>query len=329
MTRPAGSAFALDPSRIKGTGEREPLTVPCSPDFYSGPATASAYVSLPDRVSGVRVRRPSGTVSGGPLYPRGITPQPKLPAVKSNRAYREWEFFRAESLDPTPKPWPFPTFLDNPACRWLQALKKLYSMPITFPASLSPEAGLLLHAIVRNARPRTVIETGTFLGASALWIGAALADSGDGGVLHCFDDFIPVKPGPWRLQDMKEGVLEFVARMMAEAGLADTIVLHPGNTSYEIRACAQEMLEAGGVQLAYLDADHRPRAVCQDLWALEPVLPTGGLVVVHDTFPGVCGDDGPRFLLDAVNEVAVGSYQVADLFLSPINYGMGILRRIG
>lgn len=48
-----------------------------------------------------------------------------------------------------------------------------------------------------------------------------------------------------------------------------------------------------------------------------------------EAFPGVCGDDGPRFLLDHVNTIAEGEYQVVDLFLSPINYGLGIMRRVG
>jgi hypothetical protein len=69
--------------------------------------------------------------------------------------------------------------------------------------------------------------------------------------------------------------------------------------------------------------------VCQDFWNVEPLIPTGGLVILHDTFPSVCGDEGPRFLLDHVNEISVGKYQAMDLFLSPINYGLGVMRRVG
>lgn len=313
---------------------RAPIAVPpasepllqLTPEFYSGPPSADAYQSLPASIAGVRVVRPRGTNPGSTAYPYPMA-SPPTPAGSPALGYSEWKHFRAERLDPIPKPWDFPADFDNPTCAWLQVLKRLYALPVTFPSSIAPEAGLMLHSIVRNARPKVVIETGTFLGASALWIAAALKECG--GVLHCFDDFIPIRPGPWRLHEMREGVLEHVAASIAEAGLTDHVVLHPGNTSFEIRACRDELAAQGGVQLAYLDADHRPMGVAQDLWAVEPLLPTGALVVLHDTFPGVCGDDGPRFLLDHVNELAVGRYSAVDLFTAPINYGMGIMRRVG
>lgn len=315
---------------VKPTTLHAPIEIPPSGHPYSGPPDASAYQSLPERVNGVRVVRPRGTVAGSVSYPGAMSPR-RVVDVGGKRAqgYQEWKHLRAEGLDPVPKPWAFPSFLDNPGCAWLQTLKRLYAQQITFPASIAPEAGLLLHSIVLNARPKRVIETGTFLGASAIWIAAALKEAGDGGVLHCFDDFIPVRPGPWRTGEMREGVLEFVAQNIRDAGLADTIVLHPGNTSFEIQACAAELAAEGGVQFAYLDADHRPLGVCHDLWAVEPLIPTGGLVALHDTFPSICGDTGPRFLLDHANEVAVGSYQAVDLFSAPINYGLGLLRRVG
>lgn len=198
-----------------------------------------------------------------------------------------------------------------------------------FPASIAPESGLLLHSIIRNTRPKLVVETGTFLGVSALWIAAALAESGDGGVLHCFDDFIPVRPGPWRPHEMKSGVLEFVAGRLAEAGLQDHVVLHPGNCAYELRAWSESLDPGQRVEIAYLDADHRPMGVCQDFWAVEARIPTGGMVILHDTFPKMCGDDGPRYLLDHVNSIARGRFDVMDLYLAPINYGLGIMRRVG
>jgi predicted O-methyltransferase YrrM len=303
--------------------------IPAPSDFFSGPPNVNAYRNLPNRIGEVSIQRPSGTISGTLDYAREPGPRPNVPRSKTSAPYNTWQFFRSEQLDPTPKPWPFPAELDNPKCAWLQTLKRLYAMPITFPASISPEGGMLLHSLVRNARPRIVVETGTFLGLSALWIASALLENGDGGVLHCFDDFIPVRPGPWRVHEMKEGVLEFVAAHLNEAGVGRHVVLHPGNTAYEIRAAGDALRASGGVQLAYLDADHRPKGVCQDFWAVEPLLPTGGIVVLHDTFPTVCGDDGPRFLLDHVNEIAAGQYQCLDLFLGPINYGLGLMRRTG
>jgi predicted O-methyltransferase YrrM len=315
---------------LKEEGSSRPgAKVPCPDDFRSGPPTAEAYLKLPEQIDGVRIRRPSGMIAGTSSYPFD-KPSPPAPHARGRTVgHGDWGFFHSETLDRVPRPWSFPSSLDNPGCRWLQALKNLYANPVTFPASISPEGGMLLHSIVRNSRPRVVVETGTFLGVSALWIAAALAENGQGGVLHCFDDFVPIQPGPWRTQGITGGVLEQVARNISEAGLSDHVVLHPGSTRWELKAAHDELRSAGGVQLAYLDADHRPMGVCQDFWGVEQLVPTGGLIILHDTFPGVCGDDGPRFLLDHVNDIAVGTYQPLDLYLSPINYGMGLLRRVG
>ena len=323
-----GESANDDSTHANQAGGPQPL-VPDGPEHFSGPSTAAAYANIPPKVNGVPIRTPRGVLPGTWDYPSRFE-RPGPPSTeKPSLSYKQWAHFRQEYLGSTVEPWKFPAFLDNPSCKWLQTLKGLYARRITFPASISPEGGLLLHSLVRNARPKVVVETGTFLGASALWIASALAENGDGGVLHCFDDFIPVRPGPWRVDEMKEGVLDFVTERIAEAGLTDHVVLHPGNSAFEIAASREELAAAGGVDFAYIDADHRVIGVSQDLWAVEPVLPTGGVVVLHDTFPSVCGDDGPRFLLDHVNEIAVGNYQCVDFALTPINYGMAMMRRIG
>lgn len=332
MAEVAEKTGALVQRLLGRRSSHAPVSVPTPSDLYSGPPTAEAYADLPDRVNGVRVERPAGCDPATLAYPRQMPSAPTLspaaavPSQKQPLSYHQSAFFRAEALHPDPEPWAFPAFLDNPDCRWLQALKRLYADPITFPASISPEAGLLLHGVVLNARPKVVVETGTFLGASAIWMAAALAETG--GVLHCFDDFIPVKPGPWRPHEMKSGVLEFVTEHIAEAGLADHVVLHPGNSAFELRAWADTLSAEERVQIAYLDADHRPVGVCQDFWAVEPLVPTGGMIILHDTFPKVCGDEGPRYLLDRINSLGAGLYESVDLYLAPINYGMALARRV-
>jgi predicted O-methyltransferase YrrM len=258
-----------------------------------------------------------------------VPPDPYVSPDKAPLPREELQFYPRMYVTEHPRRWAFPAYLDNPNSRWLQQLKALYAMPISFPASLSVEAGLLLHALVRNIRPRVVIETGTFVGVSALWIAAALAENGDNGELHSFDDFAPVGKGPWREVEMPEGRMEFVAAMIAGAGLSDHVVIHPGNSSFEIRAAHEEFKVAGGVQLAFLDADHGVVGAWQDMWATEPVLNTGGFVMFHDTLPEYCGYEGGRHVLDNLDRCAVGVYEKVDLYVSPMNYGLGLIRRIG
>lgn len=225
------------------------------------------------------------------------------------------------------RPWPFPAFLDHPSCRWLQALKRIYADPLSFPASVSPEAGLLLHALVRNHQPRVVVETGTFIGISTIWMAAALAELPEPGTLHSIDWFSPVEPGPWRTARHDGSTLPLVESHLCDAGVSDRVRLHQGPTVQTLHALSRTG-QLPRVQLAFLDADHSEHGLWDELRALEPILDTGGLVIIRDSFPDLTGLDGPRRVLDAVNEKAVGGYQALDLCLAPVNYGFGLLRRI-
>ncbi len=260
---------------------------------------------------------------------RGVPP-PSVPSVKRAIPYQQFEHYpKLSHISKHPTRWVFPSYMDNPGCAWLQSLKEMYSMPIVFPASLSPEAGWLLHGLIRNLRPRVVMEVGTFLSVSTHWIASALKENGDGGVIHCFDDFGPIHKGPWRDAEMLSGRQTWVTDRLTRAGLIDVVRFHPGNSTRTIVRAQDELRAAGGVQFAFIDGDHTYGGASQDLWATEPVLNTGGYVLLHDVFPDQCGCDGPRQVLDNINTIAVGLYEKIDLYLSPLNYGLGLMRRIG
>lgn len=228
-----------------------------------------------------------------------------------------------------PTRWEFPAYLDNPNSRWLQALKEMYSMPIIFPASLAPEAGLMLHSLIRNFRPKVVVEVGSFLSVSTHWIASALQANGDNAVMHCFDDFGPVHKGPWRDAEMLSGRLDWVKDRLTKSGLIQHVRFHPGDSSTNLKAAQDELRRAGGVQFAYIDGDHGVPGVVADFQAVEPVLDTGGYVMLHDIYPEQCGGHmGPRHVLDNANSLGKGSYESCDLYSSPLNYGMALLRRI-
>lgn len=283
-----------------------------------------------------------------PAPPKTVeVPYPALgegPPVSANKYAwpREMlDFFpllKDDRLHPTA--WEFPAYLDNPAVPWLRTLKELYASPLAFPASLSPQAGLFLHALVLNLRPRVVVEVGTFIGVSTIWMGAALAETAGGeppvaekatrALIHSFDNFGPIEKGPWRDAELPEGRVEAVRRNLAAAGVSEGVVLYRGNSSAEIRKAQEALRRAGGVDFALLDGDHTPRGVAHDLWALEPVLNTGGFVLLHDTIPEQTGNAlGPRYVLDYANQIGTALYERCELYSAPLNYGMALLRRVG
>ncbi|HED54554.1 MAG TPA: class I SAM-dependent methyltransferase [Phycisphaerales bacterium] len=240
-----------------------------------------------------------------------------------------------------PTQWHFPKWLVRDDIPWLAKLKALYADPISFPASMSPEAGLLLFSLVRNIRPRTVVEVGSFLGVSTIWIAAALEEIGDDpahsgdakarpGALVSIDDFAPVKETEWRRGSIRRDRKAIVQENIEDAGLSHRVHLEQG-TSWEVlsRIC-QSLLDTGGVQLALLDGDHGAKGLRQDLIELEPALEIGGYVVVHDTIPERCGGHvGGRHLLEHINDFAAGLYESVEVCLSPVNYGLGLFRRMG
>lgn len=240
-----------------------------------------------------------------------------------------------------PSAWSWPAWLAGSSVAWLRTLERLYALPVAFPAAMSPETGLLLFALLRNIRPRTVIEVGSFIGVSTIWMAAALeeigdtyAESGDDrervGALVSIDDFAPLGETQWRRASVSGDRMELVRSHVEEAGLSHRVHLEKG-TSWEVLPRIRGHLRStGGVQLALLDGDHSAEGLRRDLIELEPVLETGGYVVVHDTIPERCGGHvGGRHLLDHINSFAAGLYESVEVYLAPMNYGLGLFRRMG
>lgn len=147
-------------------------------------------------------------------------------------------------------------------------------------------------------------------------------------MLHTFDTFGPIRAGKHRDAELLEGHLELVADHIARAGVAEQVVLHKGNSHVELKRAQNHFQSRGGVQIAYLDADHTGPGVWNDLWTVEPVLNTGGYVLLHDTFPHLCSHQGPRNVMLNLDKAA-GLYDAIDVYTAPMNYGVGILRRVG
>lgn len=246
----------------------------------------------------------------------------------------------------------FPTGVVSLGWRWpddvtladhtaLAELRALYADTGSWPASISPEGGALLYWLIRNIQPATIVETGTCLGASTIWMAAALRagiaaaqarrehdPAKPAPALHTFDDF--GFPADQRLaasplfHDRERKVRERIDR----AGVGDLVRFHVGDSKVNIPKAHAELAARGGVQFAFIDGDHSAHGAIGDLKAIEPVLNVGGYVLLHDVFPEVCDVDGPRELLDRLEELSPGRYRWCEIYTSPLNYGLGLLRRV-
>lgn len=239
------------------------------------------------------------------------------------------------------EPWTIPADLAARTEAWARTLVGIYSDRSCWPGSIAPEAGMLLHMLVLNIRPRTIVETGTFMGVSSIWLASALrlanasvrgSDGAgataalDAPAFHAFDLFgINLADAAGSAEYSRERLAQVRGRFEA-AGVADLIQIHPGDSAAQIRASGA-LLERG-VEFAYIDGDHSEKGVTADLHAVEPFLPVGGYVVLHDTFPEVCSQPGPRWLIDNLASVSKFKYQVCELYTAQTNYGLAVLRRI-
>lgn len=225
-------------------------------------------------------------------------------------------------------PWVVPEDLRTNPAAWARVLTALYDDHASWPASIVPEGGMLLRALVRNIQPRVIVETGTCLGASTIWMASALhAIGGEGRQIHSFDlysdppdDRLAASP---LFRDGRAGV----EQRLRDAGVAGLVHLHSGDSVASLRAARDHLRSLGGVQLAFIDGDHSPKGALADLHAIEPVLQVGGYVMLHDVFPEVCNHVGPRWLLDNITSVTTATYQQCDIYTAQRNYGLTLLRR--
>ncbi len=134
-----------------------------------------------------------------------------------------------------------------------EALRDIY-MPV------SPEVGRLLYALVRAARPETVVEFGTSFGISTIHLAAAVADNGTGRVVTT------------ELSDRKAAT---ASENLEEAGLAGVVSILEGDALETLPSVT------GPVGLVLLDG-------WKDLYLpvvrlLQPRLTSGALVVADDS----------------------------------------------
>jgi predicted O-methyltransferase YrrM len=133
------------------------------------------------------------------------------------------------------------------------ALSEVY-MPV------SPDAGRLLYAVVRAARPQTVVEFGMSLGISGIHLAAAIRDNGSGRVVTT---------------ELSAAKVTTAKKNFAEAGLADVITVLEGDaldTLAELDGPVDFVLLDGWKEF-YLPV----------ITLLEPRLSPGTLIVADNT----------------------------------------------
>ena len=123
------------------------------------------------------------------------------------------------------------------------------------PIAVADEVGELLYLLAFGRRPRTIVEFGTSLGVSTIYLASAVCDTGEGVVIAT--EFQPEKA-------------RRAAANLAEAGVADVVDLRVGDALETLRDLP------GPIDLLFLDGWNDLYLTVLEM--LEPRLPRGALV---------------------------------------------------
>ena len=125
---------------------------------------------------------------------------------------------------------------------------------------VSPEGGRLLYALVRAARPSTVVEFGTSFGISTIHLAAAVRDNGAGRVIST---------------ELNTAKAAQARANLAEAGLSDWVTILLGD--------ARQTLATVDAPVGFVLLDGWKNLYLPVLKLLEPRLTPGALILADNT----------------------------------------------
>jgi len=143
-------------------------------------------------------------------------------------------------------------------------------------SAVNPGDRKALYRVVRNFRPRRVLEFGTHVGMSTYYLAKALEANGGGEITTVDIVDVNSEGGAWR----NGGLSKPPSRIVESLGLGDTVAF--------VVASAAKFLETdtGPYDLIYLDGDQSAASVYDEVARSLGMLSPRGLIVFHDFFPG-------------------------------------------
>ncbi|SRR5713101_1426436 len=135
-----------------------------------------------------------------------------------------------------------------------------------------------LYYLIVALKPKNVLEVGTHIGASTLHIARALKRLNQDGRVTSVDivDVNHPERGAWKQLGLPKSPRDFARQLEC----LDHIEFHTGACLDLMRTTKQRF------DFIFLDGDHRARAVYQEVSAALSLLKTGGVILLHDYYPG-------------------------------------------
>lgn len=220
-----------------------------------------------------------------------------------------------------------PDYMESANSGWLLVLKNHYGMPAANPASVSPAQGELLKAILANVSAKTVVEIGSYLGISTLWLAAGMASSNLRGRLYAIDTYVPKFPWPPFHYSCVVDPKSLVSNAIDSAGFSDIVHLVESD-SKTAASSFNVWLGHDEIDLLFIDGDHTINGCKSDFELYASRVSVGGYIILHDIFPEACGHEGPRFVIDNLIVNNLHQYQLIEMVTAPNNFGIAIIRKL-
>jgi predicted O-methyltransferase YrrM len=164
---------------------------------------------------------------------------------------------------------------------WNSAERRIAPLGITAEAGMNPGDRRALYYLVRQLRPRRVLEIGTQAGASTVHLAVGLADAMPAGEARLLTvDIVDVNDSAaaaWRTFRLPQSPRQAMDR----AGVG-------GMVEFRVARSLDVLAQAGeSFDLIFLDGDHRLKTVAAEIPAALRRLRPGGFILLHDLFPGL------------------------------------------
>ncbi len=218
-----------------------------------------------------------------------------------------------------------PDHLRMAGSAWSTTLVRMYQEGFACPGSVSPEQGELLWTMVRNLSPKNIVEIGSYIGISTIWMAAALEQLGGTGMTHGIDKFEPITPDPRYHSRLLREPLEFAQSCVNSAQLSHRVKFHRGD-SKDIGRNIREVVE-DDIDLLFIDGDHTVAGCLSDFLIYTPHVAVGGYIIIHDIYPEYSDTDGPRYVIDHVVK-HVPWFDIVEINTNPRNDGLALIRKL-
>lgn len=140
---------------------------------------------------------------------------------------------------------------------------------------INPGDRRALYCLIRALRPRSVLEVGTHIGASTLYIARALKNNGEGAVTTVDILDVNAADGPWRMLGLPMPPRDFAEKLGCRAPI-----------NFVAQKSIDFMMHTDRkFDFIFLDGDHGARTVYREVAAALRVLSPGGIILLHDFYP--------------------------------------------